>query len=150
MTAVASSARSVNDLHYESLRHPHLFPSSTCRCDVRVRMVRYMWRHVFSLLDPLSYRENRCNSTSKSKKTFKCWVERLVSVCLLPESQFNDTVPEYCAVVWPREPKVCAVIEREGRRALHWSPFFKIKTRCVHVCLFEHETWRWLLCECDF
>jgi hypothetical protein len=61
MTTVASCARSVNDLHYALLRHPlrsprpHVAVTSECCARVTSR---------FSLLDPLSYRENRCNSTS--------------------------------------------------------------------------------------
>jgi hypothetical protein len=62
MTTVASCARSVNDLHPTVLRNPPPFPLSTCRCDVK-SYARVTSR--FSLLNPLSYRENKCNSTSK-------------------------------------------------------------------------------------
>jgi hypothetical protein len=62
MTTVASCARSVNDLHPTVLRNPPPFPSPTFRCDVKsyARVTSS-----FSLLNPLSYREKRCNSTSK-------------------------------------------------------------------------------------
>jgi hypothetical protein len=62
MTTVASCARNVNDLHPTVLRNPPPVPSSTCRCDVK-HYAGVTSR--FSLLNPLSYRENRCNSTSK-------------------------------------------------------------------------------------
>jgi hypothetical protein len=67
MATVASSARSVNDVHYALLRHPirSARPDDvTCRCNSIGRW--YVTYDVtFFSASPLSYREIRCNSTSK-------------------------------------------------------------------------------------
>jgi hypothetical protein len=70
----------VNDVHYALLRHPLRSPRPhdvTCRCNSIGRW--YVTYDVtFSSASPLSYREIRCNCTSKNKEGVE-GIERILT-----------------------------------------------------------------------
>jgi predicted GNAT family acetyltransferase len=119
MTTVASCARSVNDLHYALLRHPlrsprqHVAVTSECCARVTSR---------FSLLDPLFYRENRCNSTSKHILFLRVvgaeaeWTIFITATkCILREVRFEAE-----EILQHQTSSVVGVKRRDRDFKIHW------------------------------